>query len=383
MVVFEVEVVQGRGLQREDLLMKVLSSGDSPEVPSAYVIAKYDEKTVHKTDTRKYSATPVWKNESFLLQLAEKNQGNILWLEVWDARKIQSDEFLGVVPIPVSTLPAEGLHEWLPLQSRPLHRKICCGELLVRVKEKVFMKIADGGSSQPTLGEKGVGGMSSIKGMAKGSSSGGMSEVLSSRMTAKQYIAANVWESLSSSERKKQETLYEVISTEITYVRDLDLLVNNLSVPMRKANLLKEMRELYSLLATLSSLLSINQSFLGDLKERQTVMLPSSIKRRLSDNSSSAPSPLIESSGNGVVEEEEEEKASLGKKPKGKKTRTMNRTTSDQKKSSDYSPRSTQFENVGDIFLAHVDMFKMYGAYCSRYVHCALSLASQRQDGKV
>lgn len=32
----------------------------------------------------------------------------------------QSDEFLGVIPIPTSTLPTEETCEWLPLQSRPM-----------------------------------------------------------------------------------------------------------------------------------------------------------------------------------------------------------------------------------------------------------------------
>ncbi|KAK9766343.1 hypothetical protein K7432_004643 [Basidiobolus ranarum] len=81
-----------------------------------------------------------------------------------------------------------------------------------------------------------------------------------------QCVGSNYANSVNSEERKRQESIFELISTEQTYLRDLQLVMDVFYEPMQ--SMISE-KELVSIFGNIEELLHCNTEFLNQLEERQ------------------------------------------------------------------------------------------------------------------
>lgn len=79
-------------------------------------------------------------------------------------------------------------------------------------------------------------------------------------------VSASVLDSMSKEERKRQEAIFELISTEQSYVRDLNMVIEIIYTPMRK---LIATHEISAIFANFEELLVCNSVILSDLEKRQ------------------------------------------------------------------------------------------------------------------
>ncbi|ORX88366.1 hypothetical protein K493DRAFT_341344 [Basidiobolus meristosporus CBS 931.73] len=82
-----------------------------------------------------------------------------------------------------------------------------------------------------------------------------------------QCVGSNYANSVNSEERKRQESIFELIATEQTYLRDLQLIISVFYEPMR--SMVSE-NELVSIFGNIEELLFCNTDFFSKLEERQT-----------------------------------------------------------------------------------------------------------------
>lgn len=75
-------------------------------------------------------------------------------------------------------------------------------------------------------------------------------------------------ESLSKEERKRQEAIYELIYTEQTYSRDLQMIIDVFYGPIQKQNYLTE-NETNILFSNIEDILLCNAEIFSDLEQRQ------------------------------------------------------------------------------------------------------------------
>ncbi|KAL6072781.1 RHO1 GDP-GTP exchange protein 2 [Balamuthia mandrillaris] len=245
-----VKVVEGKGLAAKDrggfsdpycvlVLLKEDSYQNEVLLHKHHSFYYWNPKrqNVFKTATCYRTLTPRWADEKFKMTMST-NKGRELLVELWDWNRLSNDDFLGEVRVPLDSLPVgEGmLDRWFPLQKRFSSQKVSGTlHLLLSLRSVTVQE------------EKEVQRQMSLSHVNKLS------------------IAPEVWEMLSPSEQQRQQVICEIINTERSYVRDLDIITQVFVEGIRERALLS-LEESASLFSNVQTLLDMHMHLKCDLE---------------------------------------------------------------------------------------------------------------------